>query len=390
MTIVTTISVFVRSGRQSDRVSYMLKSVHSSQKSLLPFFCSLQQELYMTDFEKVTDFGNLYKAYKKAKSGKGYKKSSAKFEIKALEGIHLLKEQLENKQYKVSAYNQFYVYEPKQRLIEAAAFKDKVVQHSLCDNVLLPKLQNVFIRNNFAGQIGKGTLFGLNTLKDDMLNFYKEYGNNGYILKADITKFFYTIDHDVTKQIIRQHFDDENLLWLCDLIIDSTDGLGLPLGNQTSQVFALLYLNGLDHYIKENLNIKYYGRYMDDFYLIHHDKEYLKYCLQQISKIVSDLKLSLNGKTQIMPFKQGIKFLGFHTYIKDNQVICRIRNENKRNAYRKYKKMAYLVVEGKLSKKKFEECYQSWKAHAAFGDCENIISNLDKQIDEIISDSIIK
>ena len=131
----------------------------------------------MTDFEKVTDFGNLYKAYKKAKSGKGYKKSSAKFEVKALEGIHILKEQLESKQYKVSAYNQFYVYEPKQRLIEAAAFKDKVVQHSLCDNVLLPKLQNVFIRNNFAGQIGKGTLFGLNALKDDMLNFYKEYGN---------------------------------------------------------------------------------------------------------------------------------------------------------------------------------------------------------------------
>lgn len=384
MTTATTITVFVRSGRPSDRVSCMLKSVHSSQKSLLPFFCSLQQELYMTDFEKVTDFGNLYNAYKKAKSGKGYKKSSAKFEVKALEGIHILKEQLESKQYTVSEYNQFYVYEPKQRLIEAAAFKDKVVQHSLCDNVLLPKLQNVFIRNNFAGQIGKGTLFGLNALKDDMQNFYKEYGNNGYILKADITKFFYTINHDITKQIIRQHFDDENLLWLCDLIIDSTEGLGLPLGNQTSQVFALLYLNDLDHYIKENLNIKYYGRYMDDFYLIHHDKEYLKYCLNQISKILSDLKLSLNGKTQIMPFKQGIKFLGFHTYIKDNQVICRIRNENKRNAYRKYKKMAYLVVEGKLSKTKFEECYQSWKAHAAFGDCEGIVSSLDKQIDDIL------
>jgi len=88
-----------------------------------------------------------------------------------------------------------------------------------------------------------------------------------------------------------------------------------------------------------------------------------------------------------MPFKQGIKFLGFHTYIKDNQVVCRIRNENKRNAYRKYKKMAYLVVECKLSKKKFNECYQSWKAHAAFGDCEGIISNLDKQINSIFKEN---
>ncbi len=341
----------------------------------------------MTDFDKITDFENLYKAYKKAKSGKGYKNSSAKFEVRALDGLHQLKEQIENKTYKVAEYNQFYVYEPKMRLIEAASFKDKVVQHSLCDNVLLPKLQKVFIKNNFAGQKGKGTLFGLNTLKDDMQSFYNEYGNQGFILKADVTKFFYTIDHNVVKSIIRKHFDDENLLWLCDAIIDSTDGLGLPLGNQTSQVFALLYLNDLDHFITESLEIRYYGRYMDDFYLMHRDKEYLKQCLVQINRIINDLKLSLNGKTQIMPFKQGIKFLGFHTYVRNGQVICRIKNENKRNACRKYKKMARLVIDGKLAKNKFDECYQSWKAHAAFGDCEGIISNLDKQINEILGEN---
>lgn len=124
--------------------------------------------------------------------------------------------------------------------------------------------------------------------------------------------------------------------------------------------------------------------YMDDFYLIHQDKKHLKNCLVQIEKIISDLNLSLNGKTQIMPFKQGIKFLGFHTYISNGKVLCRIRNENKRNAYRKYKKMAHLVVQGKIELTKFNECYQSWKAHAAFGDCEGIISNLDKQINEIL------
>lgn len=340
----------------------------------------------MTDFEKITDFNNLYHAYRKAKSGKGYKNSSARFETQALDGIHRLKILLEAKQYTVSEYNRFFVFEPKKRLIEAAAFKDKVVQHSLCDNVLLPKLSNVFIRNNFAGQKGKGTLFGLNCLKQDMLDFYKENGNSGYILKADITKFFYTIDHDILKTIIRKHFDDEDLLWLCDQIIDSTDGLGLPLGNQTSQAFALLYLNDLDHFITSDLGIKHYGRYMDDFYLIHHDKEYLKHCLTEINKIISDLKLSLNGKTQIMPFRQGIKFLGFHTYIQDGEIVCRIRNENKRNAYRKYKKMARLVADGRLDKKKFEQCYQSWKAHAAFGDCSQLISRLDSQIAETIGD----
>lgn len=174
------------------------------------------------------------------------------------------------------------------------------------------------------------------------------------------------------------------MLWLCDAIIDSTDGCGLPLGNQSSQVFALLYLHELDSFVTSKLDIKYYGRYMDDFYLIHQDKKHLKNCLVQIEKIISDLNLSLNGKTQIMPFKQGIKFLGFHTYISNGKVLCRIRNENKRNAYRKYKKMAHLVVQGKIELTKFNECYQSWKAHAAFGDCEGIISNLDKQINEIL------
>ena len=339
----------------------------------------------MTDFEKVTDFNNLYKAYKKAKAGKGYRKSSAKFEIQALSCVHMLKKLIETRKYNVKAYNQFYVYEPKKRLIEAAAFRDKVVQHSLCDNVLLPTLKNVFIRNNFAGQIGKGTLFGLNTLKDDMLNFYNQYGMNGYILKADVTKFFYTIDHDILKNILRKYFYDEGVLWLCDLIIDSTPNPGLPLGNQTSQVFALLYLNGLDHHIIEDLHIQFYGRYMDDFYLIHPNKEHLKECLDKIENVVSNLKLSLNGKTQIMPFKQGIKFIGFHTYVQDGEIVCKIRNEKKRNAYRKYKKMARLVVDGKLDLKKFDECYCAAKAHMTFGDCDRIISNLDRQIEQILN-----
>lgn len=339
----------------------------------------------MTDFEKVTDFNNLYKAYKKAKTGKGYRKSSAKFEVQVLSGIHVLKRLLETRKYKIKDYNRFYVYEPKKRLIEAAAFRDKIVQHALCDNVLLPKLKNVFICNNFAGQIGKGTLFGLNTLKSDMLSFYSQYGMDGYILKADVTKFFYTIDHDILKNILRQYFSDESILWLCDLIIDSTSNPGLPLGNQTSQVFALLYLNGVDHYIIEDLHIQFYGRYMDDFYLMHPNKEYLKECLDKINSMVSELKLSLNGKTQIMPFKQGIKFIGFHTYIKSGDIVCKIRNEKKRNAYRKYKKMAQLVVDGKLSRKKFDECYSAAKAHMEFGDCNGIIENLDRQIEQILT-----
>ena len=357
-----------------------MKSVRLSQKSLLPFLCNN----IMTDFEKVIDFKNLYQAYKKAKSGKGFKNSSAKFEINALDGINILKEQLEHKQYRVDEYQEFYVYEPKKRLIAASTFKDKIVQHSLCDNVLLPTLKDVFIRNNFAGQKGKGTLFGLNTLKNEMSSFYQQYGG-GFILKGDISKFFYSIDHQILKQIIRKYFSDENILWLCDLIIDSTQEKGLPLGNQTSQVFALLYLNDLDHYIVNDLKIEFYGRYMDDFYLIHKNKKYLKKCLCDIKSILNSLGLSLNEKTEIIPFRQGIKFLGFHTYVTaTGNIECRLNNKNKNNALRKYRRMAKLVKTGSLSKEKFLECFQSWRSHALFGNCNELIENFQNEIDIIL------
>ena len=150
----------------------------------------------MTDFEKVIDFHNMYRAYRRAKRGKGFKKSAARFSAAALDGVHALIAQLQNKTYTVSPYNTFKVYEPKERIIQTASFKDKVVQHSLCDNVILPRLQQVLIYDNCAGQKGKGTLFGLDRLSEQMQQFYQRYGRNGYILKCDITMFFYNIAHD--------------------------------------------------------------------------------------------------------------------------------------------------------------------------------------------------
>ena len=187
----------------------------------------------MTDFEKVIDFENMYRAYKKAKQGKGYKESSAKFNIMALEGINVLIEQMKNKTYTVSKYHEFKVYEPKERIIQTTSFKDKVVQHSLCDNVLLPKLQKIFVYDNCAGQKGKGTLFGLDRLSEQMMSFYKRYGARGYILKCDIAKFFYNISHEQLKDIVEYWFGyDRDICWLCNLFIDSTEGKGLPLGNK--------------------------------------------------------------------------------------------------------------------------------------------------------------
>lgn len=344
----------------------------------------------MTDFEKVIDFNNMYQAYKVAKRGKGFKNSSAKFGTMALEGINALIEQLISKTYTISPYNEFTVYEPKERVIKTTSFKDKVVQHSLCDNVILPKLQEIFIYDNCAGQKNKGTLFGLDRLSEHMKQFHRKHGFKGYILKCDISKFFYSISHEKLKDIVEFHFSyDSDICWLCDLYIDSTEGKGIPLGNQINQGFALLYLDGMDKIIKYELGIEYYGRYMDDFYLIHHDREYLKYCLETIEEYLVTLELSLNGKTQILPLKNGISYLGFHTYISNSgRVIRRLKNQNKRNAQRKFLKMARLVSAGKLSEDRFRASYNSWKNHISHGNCLKLAKSMDDKIKNILGSDI--
>ena len=340
----------------------------------------------MTDFDKVIDFKNMYRAFRRAKCGKGYKKSSARFNLAVLDGVHTLIQQLRDKTYRVSEYSEFKVYEPKERIIQTSSFKDKVVQHSLCDNVIMPRLQKIFIEDNCAGQKGKGTLFGLDRLSQQMQMFHRKYGFNGYILKCDITKFFYNISHDQLKNMIEYHFGyDPDIVWLCNLFVDSTDSKGIPLGNQINQGFALLYLDSMDKLIKYQLGIEYYGRYMDDFYLIHPNKEYLKYCLEVITAYLETLDLTLNSKTQICPFKNGVSYLGFHTYITSSgKVIRKLKNENKRNAQRKYLKMAKLVVDGKLPIEKFNASYNAWKNHISHGNCYNLAKAMDQKITGIL------
>ena len=335
----------------------------------------------MTDFEKVIDFGNMYRAFRKSKCGKGYKRSSARFDLAALDGVNALIRQLKDKTYRISDYTEFKVYEPKERLIQTTSFKEKVIQHSLCDNVLMPRLQEVFVKDNCAGQMGKGTLFGLDRLADQMRAFYERYGRSGYILKCDITKFFYNIRHEELKDIVRYWFDDPDVCWLCELFIDSTEGPGIPLGNQINQGFALLYLDGMDKLIQYELGIEYYGRYMDDFYLIHPNKKYLRHCLEVLTAYLQTLGLSLNGKTQIFPLKNGISFLGFHTYIdKNGKPVRKLKNQNKRNARKKFVRMARLVANGGVPEKRFWDSYNAWKNHASHGNCADLIRDMDRSI----------
>lgn len=338
----------------------------------------LSEEQNASDFAKLADFNSLYAAYLEARKGKRWKYAVAKYETNVIENIMFVHFMLTSKKYKLSPYNCFLVHEPKERLIMYNSFRDKVVQHSLCDNVLEPLLSPTFIYDNYASQKGKGTHFGLDRLKTFMQRYYRQFGEDGWVLKCDISKYFYRINHDVLKKQLRQRIKDRDVLWLLDMIIDSTEGPGIPIGNHTSQWFAVLYLSGLDHMIKERLGIKYYGRYMDDFYLIHPDKDYLRYCLEEIKKYVQTLGLELNNKTAIFPLTQGIDFLGFRTYMTDTgKVVRKVRRESKNRIRRKLKKFRHLLDEGKIDFETILQSYSSWTGHAEHGNSYHLIRQTD-------------
>ncbi|MDD3347518.1 RNA-directed DNA polymerase [Oscillibacter sp.] len=261
--------------------------------------------------------------------------------------------------------------------LETASVEDE--GDSLCDYVLEPLLSKTFIYDNYASQKGKGTHFGLDRLKVFMQRYYRQFGADGWVLKCDITKYFYRINHGVLKTQLRRLITDPDVLWLLDMIVDSTEGTGIPIGNHTSQWFAVLYLSGLDHMIKERLGIKLYGRYMDDFYLIHPDKDYLIYCLDEIKKFLVPLGLELNHKTAIFPLSQGIDFLGFRTYMTDSgKVVRKIRRDSKNRIRRKLKKFRHLLDEGQITFETVVQSYSSLTGHAEHGNSHHLIRQTDE------------
>ncbi len=286
-------------------------------------------------YEKIYNFENLYKAHLRARAGKRSEREVIDFENDLSRNLVGLSERLKNGTYKIKGYYSFKVYDPKERNIHALYYEDRVVQHCICDEVLEPFLDKKLIYDNCACRRNKGTHFSMNRLSRFMRSFFREYGTEGYFLKIDIRKYFDNIDHSVLKKLLDKKIPDTKVNDLLCGIIDSyfvSRGKGLPLGNQTSQWFAILYLDRTNRLIKERLKIKYYTRYIDDMILVHHDKEYLQWCLSEIQKTLKEeLHLKTNCKTQIFPIKNGVDYLGFHFYMTDTgKVIRKVRRQTKK------------------------------------------------------------
>ena len=328
-------------------------------------------------YPEIASFDNLYLAFKAARKGKRSRPDIAEFEFNLEENLLDLQRELQAETYQPGDYRNFQIFDPKPRLISAAPFRDRVVHHALC-RVIEPLFDRRFIADTYACRKGKGTHAAIDRAQE----FSARYR---YVLKCDIEHFFPRMDHAVLYQQFTRVLADSQTLRLCKLILDSGceihkdieppyfagDDLftairprGLPIGNLTSQFWANVYLNPLDHFVKRELKCPAYVRYVDDFLLFSDDKTDLHAWRLEVIRFLSSLRLTLHEKeAQVFPTSTGIPFLGWRVY-PDH---LRLKRRNGVAFQRRYTEMRRQYQRGAITRERMEAGLQGWIAHVQHG-----------------------
>ncbi len=328
-------------------------------------------------WSQIVTFENLLMAARQAQRGKRYNRNVLAFNFQLEPNLWELQAELLAQTYQPGEYCTFEIQQPKYRLISAAPYRDRVVHHALC-NIISPIFERTFISDSYANRVGYGSHRALAKCVE-LTRTHK------YILQCDIKKYFPSIDLEILKSLIRRKIKCHDTLWLIDKIIDNSnpqtivtdyfpgDDLltpitrrkGLPLGNLTSQSFANIYLNGFDNFVRDNLKISTYLRYVDDFAIFANDRSELIDIKDRIESYLAKLRLKLHpAKTQIFETKIGVSFLGFR--ILPHKI--RIRNGNIRRGRSRLKMLKFNYKNGKIASKQYHQSVQSWIAHLNHGD----------------------
>lgn len=328
---------------------------------------------------QVASLGNLLVAYYLAARGKRSKPSVAAFEYDLEENLLQLRDELRSGAYQPGAYDSFYIREPKRRLISAAPFRDRVVHHALV-NVIGPIYERKFIYDTYANREGKGTHRALDRCTHYLRRFQ-------YVLALDVRQFFPSIDHAILQGILAQTLADERVLDLVGKIIAGGAGVqrdeydmvyfpgddlfalnrprGLPIGNLTSQFWANVYLNGLDHFVKRRLGCRGYLRYVDDLLLFADDKPTLHAWRSAVIDYAAGLRLTMHEqRSQSRPASSGVPFLGFQVY-PDHR---RLKRRNVVQARRRLKALSLAYQRGEIDAARARAGVLGWINHASTGD----------------------
>ncbi len=329
-------------------------------------------------YPQIITFENLYQAFKNAAKGKRQKRDVASFEYRLEDNLFALQEELRSQTYQPGAYINFHVYDPKPRLISAAPFRDRVVHHALCQWIE-PIFERRFIFDSYANRQGKGTHAAIARSQE----FARQYP---YVLQCDVVSFFPTMDHALLRAQLAHLIADPQTIWLCDQILNSGASIhpivhpihyfpgddlfaafrpkGLPIGNLTSQFWANVYLNPLDHFVKRELKCIAFLRYVDDWLLFAHDKATLHEWRKAIIAFAATLRLTLHEeRAAVYPTQTGIPFLGWRVFPRH----LRLKRRNGVAFQRRFYRMRRQFAQDEISADHMQRSVQGWIAHVQHG-----------------------
>jgi len=330
-------------------------------------------------FENACSFGNLVRAYRKARRGKRDRRAVLAFDLNQEDELIRLEQELRDGSYRPGGYRNFLIFDPKRRVISAAPFRDRVVHHAIV-NVIEPLFERRFIADSYSCRSEKGTHMAL----DRFTRFARRYP---YVLKGDIVQYFPSIDHDILLAMLSRVLDDDRLMNLLARILESGKDVfreeyrmvffpgddlfsaclprGLPIGNLTSQFLANVYLDPLDHFVKEELRERGYIRYCDDFVVFGESREYLEGVRGRIELFLRGLRLVAHPrKTVVVPVRHGVPFLGFLVFPDHRRLLRR----SVTRAGRRLRRLAEAYADGLVSLAEVRQSVQAWIGHARHGD----------------------
>ena len=330
-------------------------------------------------FHGVVTFENLVLAYRKARKRKRTKGAVVAFDLAYEDRLLELQRELDGGTYRPGGYHSFYIFEPKKRIISAAPFRDRVVHHAIC-NVIEPIFERGFIHDSYSCRVGKGTHAAL----DRFTRYARRYP---FVLKGDVVKYFPSIDHAIMLDRLRRRLADKRLMDLIGRIVASGsevfrdeytpvyfpgDGLldalrpkGLPIGNLTSQFFANVYLDALDHFVKDDLGEKAYLRYCDDFVVFGRSRERLLELRERLRRHLQGVRLCLHErKSVVYRVKDGVPFLGFLVYPDHRRML----RKSVVKARRRLRELAEAYADGDVGLADVRQRVMAWLGHANHGD----------------------
>ncbi|MDO5569257.1 MAG: reverse transcriptase/maturase family protein [bacterium] len=331
-------------------------------------------------FDKCCTFVKLLEASHRVSSSCKNTKEVLSFNMDIETNVINILNSLKNNTYKVGKPREFVIYEPKERVIKALPYRDRVVNNWYTFEVIKPYFDVRFKKDTYACLDNRGTHKAVDVLQGYMRKMREKYAGY-YVIKLDIRKYFYSIDKVILYEILADKISDKKILEITKSFIYMDDAsTGIGIGAYSSQYFANIYLSKLDFYIKDILKIKYYVRYMDDFVILVEDKIKSKLIYRLVEEFLNkELKLTLNPKSRYYPNKMGINFCGYRIY----EEYRLVRNSFKKNVNKRIKLWNKLYSDNKLDKKRFILSYNSIVGHAMHGNSYNLMKKVNSRVNYI-------